>query len=146
MLDKAKPDTESIRLVVHWKRKPANWDSTESVRSLFVRIRAFSARPLAACSTDAIRVLSRKVMALSEDLCDLYAFLDTPLLAWRRAQKRRKEWISEILSKRHTFGEFSHLRTDLQEDESQYFRPVRSCSSEKSKQIWMVRSSQIYAR
>jgi hypothetical protein len=84
-------------------------------------------------------------MALSEDLCDLYAFLDTPLLARRRAQKRRKEWITKISSKRHTFGEFSYIWSDLQEGESQYFRPVRSCSSEKSKQIWMVRSSQVYA-
>jgi hypothetical protein len=60
-------------------------------------------------------------MALSEDLCDIYVFLGTPLLARRRAQKRRKEWISEISSKRHMYGEFSHLWSDLQEDESQYF-------------------------
>ena len=59
-------------------------------------------------------------MALSEDLCDLYAF-DTPLLARWRAQNRRKEWISGILSKRQTFDEFSHIWSDLQEDESQYF-------------------------
>jgi hypothetical protein len=59
-------------------------------------------------------------MALSEVLCDLYA-LDFPLLVRRRAQKGRNEWVSEILSKRQTFGEFSHIWSDLQEDESQYF-------------------------
>jgi hypothetical protein len=79
---------------------------------------------LAERSADAIRVLSRKVMALSEDLCDLCAF-DAPLLARRQAQKKRKEWISETLSKRQTFDESSHTWSDLQEDEWQYFAYFR---------------------
>jgi hypothetical protein len=60
-------------------------------------------------------------MTLPEDLCDLYA-LETPLLlARRRAQERRHQWVIDILSKRQMFGEFSHMWNDLEKDESQYF-------------------------
>jgi hypothetical protein len=45
-----------------------------------------------------------EIMALPEDLRDLYA-LETPLLlARRRAQKRRQQWVNDILSKRQMFG------------------------------------------
>jgi hypothetical protein len=66
-----------------------------------------------------------EIMALPEDLCGLYA-LETPLLlARRRAQKKRQQWVNDILSKRQMFDEFSHMWNDLEKDESQYFAYFR---------------------
>jgi hypothetical protein len=62
-----------------------------------------------------------EIMALPEDLCDLYARETPMLLARRRAQKRRQQWAIDILSKRQMFGEFSHMWNDLEKDESPNF-------------------------
>jgi hypothetical protein len=62
-----------------------------------------------------------EIMALSEHLCNIYALETTLLLARRRAQKRRQQWVNDILSKKPMFGEFSHMWNDLEKDESQYF-------------------------
>jgi hypothetical protein len=54
-----------------------------------------------------------EIMALPDDLCDLYALETSLLLARRRAQERRQHWVIDILSKRQMFGEFSHMWNDL---------------------------------
>ena len=44
-----------------------------------------------------------------------------PFLAWRRAHKRKQEWVNEILARRDRYGEFSHLQGDLEMNVTQHF-------------------------
>ncbi|PSN40907.1 hypothetical protein C0J52_12457 [Blattella germanica] len=44
-----------------------------------------------------------------------------PLLARRRAHKRKQEWVNEILARRDRYGEFSHLQGDLEMNVTQHF-------------------------
>ncbi|PSN43834.1 hypothetical protein C0J52_10087 [Blattella germanica] len=59
-------------------------------------------------------------MPLYDDLFLLYA-LEMPLLARRRAHKRKQEWVNEILARRDRYGEFSHLQGDLEMNVTQHF-------------------------
>ena len=59
-------------------------------------------------------------MPLYDDLFLLYA-LEMPLLARRRAHKRKQEWVNELLARRDRYGEFSHLQGDLEMNVTQHF-------------------------
>lgn len=90
-----------LRLAVHWKRKPANWNSAESVRSLFVRI-----RPFTACSADAIRVLSWRCLKIYVICTRFWKGEKSGLVKFYQKDKRLVNFL---------------IWSDLQEDESQYF-------------------------